>query len=171
LIRDFTFFTRLSFQEFGLVDLHHACPAGAGLILKSFQTWETSKMRKIRTSAAILLTAGLLGGLAGCTGEGAVSYARDVQPILQANCLSCHQQGGAGYEASGFSMETYGDLMKGTSGGAMIVPGDSAGSNLIVLMEGRADPSISMPHGKSEPVSKADINTIRRWIDQGAKKN
>jgi mono/diheme cytochrome c family protein len=171
LIRDFTFFARLSFQEFDLVDLHHACPVDAGLILKSFQTRETSKMKNIGTSAAFLLSAGLLSGLAACTGEGTVSYARDVQPILQANCLSCHQQGGAGYEASGFSMATYGDLMKGTSGGAMIIPGDSVGSNLIVLMEGRADPSISMPHGRNEPVSKADIKTIRRWIDQGARKN
>ena len=53
----------------------------------------------------------------------------------------------------------------------MIVPGDSEGSNLIVLMEGRADPSISMPHGSAKPVGSADIETIRRWIDQGAKKN
>jgi mono/diheme cytochrome c family protein len=171
LIRDFTFFARLSFQEFDLVDLHHACPVDAGLILKSFQTWETSKMKNIGTSAAFLLSAGLLSGLAACTGEGTVSYARDVQPILQANCLSCHQQGGAGYEASGFSMASYDELMKGTNGGPMIIAGDSAGSNLIVLMEGRADPSISMPHGSADPVGKADIDTIRRWIDQGAKKN
>jgi len=128
-------------------------------------------MKTITTPGSILLTGILLGGLAGCTGEGAVSYSRDVQPILQANCLSCHQEGGAGHEASGFSMATYDDLMKGTSGGAMIVPGDSEGSNLVVLMEGRADPSISMPHGSKESVSKADIDTIRRWIDQGAKKN
>ena len=128
-------------------------------------------MRTITTPGAILLTGMLLGGLAGCTGEGAVSYSRDVQPILQANCMSCHQQGGAGQQASGFSMATYDDLMKGTSGGAMIVPGDSEGSNLVVLMEGRADPSISMPHGSKDSVSKADIETIRRWIDQGAKKN
>jgi hypothetical protein len=139
--------------------------------LKSFQTWETLKMKTITTSGAILSTTILLGALAGCTGEGAVSYARDVQPILKANCLSCHQSGGAGYEASGFSMASYDDLMQGTSGGPMVVPGDSAGSNLLVLMEGRADPSISMPHGANEPVAKADIDTIRRWIDQGAKKN
>ena len=105
------------------------------------------------------------------SGDAAVSYSREVKPILQANCLVCHQEGGMGYEASGFSMVTYDDLMKGTNTGPMIIRGDSAGSNLIVLMEGRADPSISMPHGRKEPVSKADIETIRRWIDQGAKKN
>jgi hypothetical protein len=128
-------------------------------------------MNETRITSTVVLIGGLLVGLAGCMGEVAVSYSRDVQPILQANCLSCHQQGGAGYEASGFSMETYDALMKGTQYGPMVVPGDSAGSNLIVLMEGRADPSISMPHGSAEPVSAANIDTIRRWIDQGAKKN
>ena len=128
-------------------------------------------MNKTRTAAAMLLTGGLLIGLSGCTGESAVSYSRDVKPILQANCLSCHQEGGAGYETSGFSMASYDELMQGTRFGPMVLPGDSAGSNLIVLMEGRADPSISMPHGKAKPVSTADVDTIRRWIDQGAKKN
>ena len=128
-------------------------------------------MNKTRTAAAMLLTGGLLIGLSGCTGESAVSYSRDVKPILQANCLSCHQEGGAGYEASGFSMASYDELMQGTRFGPMVLPGDSAGSNLVVLMEGRADPSISMPHGSAKPVSAAEVDTIRRWIDQGAKKN
>jgi hypothetical protein len=125
------------------------------------------------TPLARLLAGALLAGVtsltAGC--GGAVSYARDVEPILEANCLSCHQPGGAGFEASGFSMVSYDDLMKGTQYGPMVIPGDSEGSNLLVLMEGRADPSISMPHGSMELVSAADIATIRRWIDQGAKKN
>jgi len=171
LIRDFTFFARRSFREFDLFDLHHACPSGGGLILKGFRTWETLKMKTIRIRGAIALAGTLLIGLTACMDEAAKSYSRDVQPILQANCLSCHRGGGAGYEASGFSMETYDDLMKGTRNGPMILAGDSEGSNLIVLMEGRADPSIKMPHGKAEPVSKADIETIRHWIDQGAKKN
>lgn len=128
-------------------------------------------MRMFTTTGVMLLTGTLLVGLNGCSGEDAVSYSRDVQPILQANCLSCHQQGGAGYEASGFSMANYDDLMKGTNFGAMVVAGDSEGSNLIVLMEGRADASISMPHGSSEHVGKQDVAMIRRWIDQGAKNN
>ena len=68
-------------------------------------------------------------------------------------------------------METYEDFMRGTKYGPMVIPGDSAGSNLLVLMEGRADPSIKMPHGGLESVPQADIDTIRRWIDQGAKNN
>ena len=74
-------------------------------------------------------------------------------------------------EASGFSMESYEDLMRGTNGGPMIVSGDAEGSNMLVLMEGRADPSIRMPHGYREPVSTQDLKTIRLWIDQGAKNN
>ena len=87
------------------------------------------------------------------------------------NCIACHQAGGAGEQASGFSMVSYEDLMKGTQFGPMIVPGDSLGSNMRVLMEGRADPSISMPHGNMKPVPQAEIDTIRRWIEQGAKNN
>jgi len=61
--------------------------------------------------------------------------------------------------------------MKGTRNGPMVIAGDVEGSNLVVLIEGRADPSIRMPHGKKDPVAKADIQTIRRWIGQGAKNN
>jgi len=66
-------------------------------------------------------------------------------------------------------MSTYETLMKGTKFGPVIKPGDSFTSALIMLMEGRADPSIRMPHGK-EPISKDEINILKKWIDQGAKK-
>jgi len=39
------------------------------------------------------------------------------------------------------------------------------------LIEGRADPSISMPHGAMDPVPSKDIATIKQWIAQGAKNN
>ena len=117
------------------------------------------------------LAGSLLILLPGCAQEEEVRYSWHVQPIIEKHCLACHQQGGQGYEASGFSMETYEDFMRGTRYGPMVIPGDSAGSNLLVLMEGRADPSIKMPHGGLEPVPQADIDRIRRWIEQGAKNN
>ncbi|MGD8347187.1 MAG: hypothetical protein PVI83_08060 [Lysobacterales bacterium] len=109
--------------------------------------------------------------LTACSGEPEISFAQDVKPVLDQNCLSCHQPGGTGYEASGLSMVSYAELMKGTEGGAMIIPGDEMGSNLVVLMEGRADPSISMPHGKMEPVAAKNIELIKQWIAQGARNN
>jgi hypothetical protein len=115
------------------------------------------------TALAILISA--------CGGEPAVSFAQDVQPILEKNCLSCHQAGGQGFEASGFSMASYDDLMKGSNGGPMVIAGDVEGSNLVVLMEGRADPSISMPHGSLDAVPGADVKVIKNWIAQGAKNN
>jgi hypothetical protein len=106
-----------------------------------------------------------------CGGDPKISFSEDVRAILDQNCLECHQIGGAGLDASGFSMTTYSDLMKGTNAGPMVIAGDPEGSNLLVLMEGRADPSISMPHGDQKPVSKQDIQIIRLWIEQGAKNN
>lgn len=131
----------------------------------------------IRTESAgkriltTLLPVALMMVLAGCAQEEAVSFSQDVKPIIDQNCIACHKPGGDGFEASGFSMVTYEDLMKGTKFGPMVISGDSAGSNMLVLMEGRADPSISMPHGAMKPVRKSDIETIKRWVDQGAKNN
>jgi uncharacterized membrane protein len=106
-----------------------------------------------------------------CTGEPAVSFSQDVKPILDQNCIKCHQAGGEGEVSSGFSMENYNALMKGTRNGPMIIAGDVEGSNILVLMQGRADPSISMPHGQQSAIGKEDIQTISLWIEQGAKNN
>lgn len=109
--------------------------------------------------------------MAGCDGEPSVSFSQEVKPILDQHCINCHQAGGEGTMASGFSMDSYEKLMKGARNGPMVIAGDVEGSNMLVLMEGRADPSISMPHGQKKPVPKQDIQTVRRWIAQGAKNN
>jgi hypothetical protein len=114
---------------------------------------------------------------AGCSQD--VSYKNDVDPILQANCLSCHDGQGEGIEASGFSVKSYDDLMKGTRAGQVVVPGDSLSSTLYRLIDHQADPKIQMPphhdqavaSGKMSSLSGVQINTIKAWIDQGAKNN
>lgn len=125
-----------------------------------------SKSKLTRVLMLISVPALLLG-----CGADPVSFSEDVQPILEEHCISCHQPGGSGFEASGLSMVSYEALMKGTEGGAMVIPGDVEGSNLVVLMEGRADPSISMPHGSMDPVPSEQIAVIKQWIAEGARKN
>jgi hypothetical protein len=40
-----------------------------------------------------------------------------------------------------------------------------------MLIEGRADPSLKMPHGDASPLDPTETETIRRWVEQGAKNN
>ena len=129
-------------------------------------------MMKFKKNAGKLTALSLLPlAMVACSGEPAVSFSQDVKPIIDKNCIECHQAGGEGEVASGFDMASYDGLIKGARFGPMIIKGDAEGSNMIVLMEGRADPSISMPHGQQKSISKADIQTIRLWIEQGARNN
>jgi hypothetical protein len=169
MMQNLTFFSWSVLHLLQLVDVCHTRNSIDSVVL--YQIQEKS-MKIFNQFASMLIMICLLPlFLSACGQKDAVSYSRDVSPILTHNCLECHKAGGSGLEASGFSMETYGDLMKGTAFGPMIIAGDSEGSNLLVLMEGRADPSISMPHGEQDPIPKQDIETIRLWIDQGAREN
>ena len=110
--------------------------------------------------------------VAGCQRTPAeVSYKTDVAPILDKHCKSCHTPGQAGYVASGFDLQGYDSLMKGTRYGPVVLPGDPLTSALVMLIEGRVDPSIKMPHGGVNPMTDAEIKTIRQWVEQGAKNN
>jgi hypothetical protein len=117
--------------------------------------------------SSLLVSSALL--LAAC-GEKEVSYKADIQPILQQYCVECHAEGGTGYEKSGLLLTSYESVMKGTRFGSIIKPGDALSSTLIMLVEGRADPSIKMPHGK-ESLPKEKIELLKQWVKQGAKNN
>lgn len=108
---------------------------------------------------------------AGCARKQEVSYQKDVAPLLTKHCAACHTPGQAGYVVSGFELKDYQSLMKGTSFGPVVLPGDALTSVLVMLIEGRADPSINMPHGGANPLTKGEIATIRLWVEQGAKNN
>lgn len=128
----------------------------------------------LRTSLA-LATTGLalslaLGANAAPPKKPKVSFAEDVLPILQFRCGSCHTGEGAGLKASGLDLSSYEGLMKGTKHGPIVVPGDSMTSNLMVLLDGKADKSIQMPHGQKK-LTTCDRDLIRTWIQEGAQKN
>jgi hypothetical protein len=121
-----------------------------------------------RTAFLISLSTLALAALQTGCGEKAVTYQADIKPILDANCVSCHVPGGAGYEKSGLRLDSHEALMKGTQFGAVVVPGSSVSSTLYRLVSGQADPAIRMPHGQGA-LPEADVATIAAWIDQGAK--
>jgi hypothetical protein len=105
-----------------------------------------------------------------CSTEPKPSYTTDVRPILDKYCAECHMPDKVGAKKSGFQIDSYASIMKGTKLGPVIVPGSAESSTLYRLVAGKADPKINMPHGKA-PLTPGEIETIRLWIDQGAMDN
>lgn len=124
----------------------------------------------IRINTAGLMLVALVSS--GCIKEQRlISFRQDVKPILDTHCTECHiAPRGNGYLKTGLSMTTYHELMKGTYYGTVIVAGDSRHSILNMLVEGRAGPSMRMPHGRTA-LGNEEIETLRLWVEQGALNN
>lgn len=99
---------------------------------------------------------GKRGDKAGMVG---VSFVRDVAPILNARCGSCHVRNARGM----FSMATFESLMKGPPAGKVVFPGNVPGSDLIVKVEDKEMP----PNGAGIP--DAELAVLKKWIEQGAR--
>src|SRR5262249_27311849 len=97
------------------------------------------------------------------TGQARVDYKTEIQPIIARECLECHSQD---RRKGGLSLATYSDALDGGRSGAVIRPGNGAGSALIHRLTGALDPQ--MPKDK-DPLRPAGIPLIRRWIDHGAR--
>lgn len=120
----------------------------------------------------VLCCAVLVAFLAGCVSQPRVSFQRDVYPILEENCLACHRPPqGEGYQKTRLSMQSYETLLQGTLYGPVIMPGNSRHSILNMLVEGRVDRSMRMPHGRAEPLTQHQIEVLRLWVEQGAHNN
>ena len=118
--------------------------------------------------AILLTTCGMMTLSAGCSRD--VSYAEDIKPLLSERCGTCHKPGGEGQVASGFSIEDYASLMKGTRFGPVIEPGKSVNSTLVRMVEHKTAKQIHMPKEKAM-LAEHEIEMLKRWIDAGAANN
>jgi mono/diheme cytochrome c family protein len=122
--------------------------------------------------------------LAGCSDDGsapnapndpdpvAVSFAADIQPIFDGNCLGCHgaaTSGGLDLRAAA----TPGSLVNAAATGypgSRVVPGSPLTSVLYLKVQGDASTGDRMPLGGAA-LSAAQRALIRDWIEQGALDN
>ena len=110
-------------------------------------------------AAALLPVPALLISAAGhravCASETAVTYNRQIAPILYRSCASCHHAGGSGP----FSLMSYADARRW-------------GTSVKTVVESRyMPPWLPEPgHGEfagNRRLADADIALIRRWVDSG----
>jgi len=91
-------------------------------------------------------------------------FAREVRPLLEQHCWKCH---GPEKQKGGLRLDTKEGAFKAAdSGEKAILPGRSSESRLIQLVASQ-DEAERMP-SKGEPLSAAQIDLLKRWIDAGA---
>ncbi len=110
----------------------------------------------------------LFGGgalLAGVTAAAAPDFARDVRPIFSAHCVKCH---GPEKQKGGYRVDAKSVALTGGEGSAPnIIPGNAAVSPLLRYVSG-ADPDLRMPPVEEPPLSAAEVDVLRAWINAGA---
>jgi cytochrome c553 len=96
--------------------------------------------------------------------DDAPTYNRDVRPLLADRCFTCHGPDSAARQA---------ELRLDVADSAtewVIIPGEGADSELI-RRASSIDPDEQMPppDSKKPPLTAAEVDLLRRWIDAGAK--
>jgi mono/diheme cytochrome c family protein len=117
-----------------------------------------------RKQPRALVPALLVGALAARAAAAApVDFVREVKPILDRACVSCH---GPAKRKGELRLDTRAAALAGGLSGPSVVPGKAKESPLLqrVLGEGGED---RMPL-KADPLTAAEVSLLRRWIDEGA---
>ena len=91
-----------------------------------------------------------------------VSFSEQVAPIFVKRCLACHN---ARTAKGRLNMENFASILKGGESGSAIDKKEPALSNLLTMVEDG-----SMPKD-ADPLSKAQIATIKKWLMTGANLN
>ncbi len=104
---------------------------------------------------------------------GRVDFTADVLPILEKHCVECHQapkpdaRGRIRDPKGGLRLDGKDWILHGGDGGRVIAAGDARRSELYtrtVLPDEHGD---KMPEGR-DPLTAAQTDVLKRWIDQGA---
>lgn len=118
------------------------------------------------------IAAGLLLSVANQLNAG-VDFDKQIKPLLEGKCIDCHA---APYKKgsrtkkpkAGLRIDTREHLIKGSSDGVVVKPGDAANSSFYKRTILPADHDDIMPP-KGDPLTKAEQAALKAWIDDGAK--
>ena len=96
-----------------------------------------------------------------------IDFQRDIRPILSDACFQCHGPDEEQREAD-FRLDTREDLFADAGDGPRVIPGDPERSLLYVRLT-HDDPDQRMPPvDEPRQLTDAEINLMRRWIENGA---
>jgi mono/diheme cytochrome c family protein len=98
--------------------------------------------------------------LAATTSAEAIDFDKQIKPILEKNCFSCHRSGNA---KSGLSLDSLQSIQEGGRiNGPAVLAAKSSESPLLLYIQGKKKPR--MPFGGGA-LPEADTALIQKWID------
>ena len=93
----------------------------------------------------------------------AVSYGRDVRPILSENCFYCH-----GQDPTHRKADVRLDTRDGQRADGLVVPGRPAESELVRRILSADAAEVMPPPASNRHLSAEQKGTLRRWVAEGA---
>ena len=97
-----------------------------------------------------------------------VEFERDVYPILEANCIACHN---VTVSEGGLILESIDAILKGGGTGPAVVPEKPEESLLLTLASRGVEPVMPpMPNDRqAKELNPNQLGILRQWIIEGAK--
>ena len=101
-----------------------------------------------------------------------VDFVKDIQPVLQQNCIKCQREAspkgdGPEKQKAKLRLDSRDAALEGGKGGPTLVAGDGARSELVRRISLPKTDDDFMP-AEGEPLPKEQIALIKKWIDEGA---
>jgi len=95
-----------------------------------------------------------------------LTYGKDVKPIVADKCLGCHK---GDKPKGGLSMESLENINKGSKKTKkVVVSGKPDESKFYTVLTEEGEPHMPPKNAKKRP-TKEEIETIKKWIADGAK--
>lgn len=121
----------------------------------------------------ILAPALLLAALLPAQSAGKIDFEQHVLPILKQNCLECHSSGpgenGRMRRPKGsVSLDGRKGIEAGKRGKPILVASKPDESQIIKVLSLPMDDEHHMPPAKKPQPDKDDLETLRKWVEQGA---
>jgi hypothetical protein len=112
----------------------------------------------------LILTLAATGTALGLAAADKVDFAKDIQPLLQQNCVKCH---GPEKQKGKLRLDSREAALKGGKTGPAFVVSDGAKSEIVRRISLPKSDDDFMPN-EGEPLAKERIDLIKKWIDEGA---
>ena len=124
-----------------------------------------SGFQKLLISLLAMAIGGAVSSRLALAAEAPVSFARDVAPVLIKQCQSCH---GPDKAKSKYRLDTFARLKTPGKSNAMPIMAGAPDKSELFRLISTSDEDDRMPQ-KADALPTAHVQTIKRWIEEGAK--